>query len=213
MLSRNRFESMMKHLRFDNVSSRTERRTKSEKFCLISETWKAFIENCQKCYVPNLNLTIDEQLFPCKTRCPFIQYMANKPDKFGMKFWLLADSKSKYLCNGRPYLGKDPSRKKENDLSTDVCLSFLKPYFKKGYNVTTDNFFTKIKLVKTLKLKKTTIIGTARKQRKEIPSVESTMKKVSIFSSEIRTSFSFRLFTYHIQSKKEQNCLYFKFNA
>ena len=34
-LSRNRFENIMKHLRFDNVSCCTERRTKSEKFCLI----------------------------------------------------------------------------------------------------------------------------------------------------------------------------------
>ena len=189
-LSRNRFESIMKHLRFDNVSTRSERRRKSEKFCLISETWNAFIENCQKCYVPNLNLTIDEQLFPCKTRCPFTQYMPNKPDKFGMKFWLLADSKSKYLCNGKPYLGKDPLRKKENDLPTDMCLSLLKPYFKKGYNVTTNNFFTNVKLAETLKLEKTTIVGTVRKQRKEIPSVESTMKKASIFSSEILLSDS-----------------------
>ena len=107
--------------------------------------------------------------------------MPNKPDKFGMKFWLLADSKSKYFYNGKPYLGKDPSRKKENDLPTSVCLFLLKPYFKKGYNVTTDNFFTYIKLAETLKLEKTTIIGTARKQRKEIPSVAPTMKKYLFF--------------------------------
>ena len=167
-LSRNCFKSIMKHLGFDNVSIRTERRTESEKFCHISETWNAFIKNFQKCYVPNLNLTIDKKLFPCKTHCPFIQYMPNKPDKFGIKFWLLTDSNSKYLCNGRPYLGKNPSRKKENDLPTDVCLFLLKPYFKKGYNVTTDNFFTNIKLDKTLKLEKTTIIGTVIKQRKQV---------------------------------------------
>ena len=35
-LSRNRFESIMKPLRFDNVSTHGERRTKSEKFCPIS---------------------------------------------------------------------------------------------------------------------------------------------------------------------------------
>ena len=80
--------------------------------------------------------------------------MPNKPDKFGMKFWLLADSKSKYLCNAKLYLGKDTSRKKENNLPTDLCLSFLKPYFKKGNNVTTDNFFTNIKLAETPKLEK-----------------------------------------------------------
>ena len=91
-------------------------RRETDKFCLISEVWNCFIENCKKCYVPNFNLTIDEQLFPCKTRCPFIQYMANKPDKFGIKFWLLTDAQSKYLCNGKPYLGRDSSRSRCSDL-------------------------------------------------------------------------------------------------
>ena len=50
--------------------------------------------------------------------------MSNKPDKFGMKFWLLIDASSKYLCNGKPYLGKDPTRNKGNDLPADVCLQY-----------------------------------------------------------------------------------------
>ena len=66
----------------------------------------------------------------------------------------------------------------------------MKPYFKKGYNVTTDKFFKNIKLAETLKLEKTTIIATVRKQRKKIPIVESKMKKVPIFSSEILLSHS-----------------------
>ena len=70
---------------------------------------------------------------------------------------------------------------KGNDLPTDVCLSLLKPYFKKGYNVTTDNFITNIKLAETLKLEKTTIIGAVRKQGKEIPSVEPTTKNTYFF--------------------------------
>ena len=111
-MSRDRFKVLMKHLRFDNFSTRRERR-QADKFCLISETWNDFIENCKRCYIPSFDLTIDEQLFPCKTHCPFIQYMPNKPDKFGMKFWLLVDASSKYLCNGKPYLGKDPQETKE----------------------------------------------------------------------------------------------------
>ena len=90
----------------------------------------------------------------CKTRCPFIQYMANKPDKFGIKFWLFADAQSKYLCNGKPYLGRDPSRSRCSDLPGDVCLTLLQPYYKKGCNVTTDNYFTSLKLVEELKQKK-----------------------------------------------------------
>ena len=94
-MSRDRYQEIMKHLRFDDFFSRRQRR-ETDKFCLISEVWNCFIESCKKCYVPNFDLTINEQLFPCKARCPFTQYMANKPDKFGIKFWLLADAQSKY---------------------------------------------------------------------------------------------------------------------
>ena len=62
------------------------RRRQKDKFWLISKIWNNF-----QCFVPSFDLTIDEQLFPCKTRCPFIQHMPNKPDKFGIKFgfWLM----------------------------------------------------------------------------------------------------------------------------
>ena len=66
--------------------------------------------------------------------------MANKPDKFGIKFWLLADAQTKYLCNGKPYLGKDPTRSRCIDLPGDVRLNLLLPYFGKGYNVTTESY-------------------------------------------------------------------------
>ena len=82
----------MKHLRFDKYSSQNQSR-QADKFCLILEICNAFIDNFQKCYVPNFKLIIDKQLFPCKPRCPFTQYMANKPDKFGIKFWFLANAK------------------------------------------------------------------------------------------------------------------------
>ena len=78
-MGRNRYQKIMKHLRFDDFLNRRQRR-QTDKFCLISEAWDCFIENCKKCYIPSFNLAIDEQLLPCKTRCPFTQYMANKPE-------------------------------------------------------------------------------------------------------------------------------------
>ena len=100
---------------------------------MISETRNAFAKNCRKCNVPSCDLTVDEQLVPCKTRCPFVQHMPNKFDKFGIKIWLLADVRSKYLCYGKPYLGKDSVKSKEINLPADVCLKLMRPYFKKGY--------------------------------------------------------------------------------
>ena len=104
------------------------------------------------------------------------------------KFWLLADGQSKYLCNGKPYLGKDPSRGRSIDLPGDVFMTFLQPYFKKGYNVTTDNYFTRIKLAEEFKQRKTTILDTIRKERREVPNTDLVMKDMSLHTSEIYSS-------------------------
>ena len=114
--------------------------------------------------------------------------MANKPDKFGIKFWLLADAQSKYLCNGKPYLGRHPSRSRCSDLPGDVCLTLLQPYCKKGYNVAIDNYFTSLKLAEELTQKKTTILGNIRKQRREVPSTKMIMKDKEWYAFEISSS-------------------------
>ncbi|CAF0776896.1 unnamed protein product [Brachionus calyciflorus] len=89
LMSRNKFLLVMKYLRFDEKSTRRTR-VVSDKFCMIRELWNKFIENSQACYRPNQHLTVDEQLLPSKNRCSFIQYMPNKPDKFGIKSWVMA---------------------------------------------------------------------------------------------------------------------------
>ena len=82
-LPRCRFKEIMSFLRF-NVKSERRQRVIFDKFCLASSLWKPFIENSQKAFVPSPYITIEKQLFPCKARCRFIQYMPNKPDKFGI---------------------------------------------------------------------------------------------------------------------------------
>ena len=86
------------------------------------------MENSRACYKPRQNLTIDEQLLPCKSRCKFIQYMPNKPDKFGIKSWLLAEVDTKYIVNGFPYLGAEVD-KQTNELQGEyVVKKLLQPY-------------------------------------------------------------------------------------
>ena len=50
---------------------------------------------CIVCYKPGENIIVNKQLFPTKACCRFIQYMANKPYKFGIKFWLAVDEEFK----------------------------------------------------------------------------------------------------------------------
>ena len=133
----------MRFLRFD-VNSERWQSLILDKFCLASSLWKPFIENSQKAYVPSPYITIDEILLPCKARCRFIQYMPNKPDKFGIKFWMAVDAETKYLYNSFPYLRKDESRYTFVSLPTYVVTKLMQPIFKFGCNVTCDNFFTSL---------------------------------------------------------------------
>ncbi|KAM3843278.1 uncharacterized protein ACN63O_021375 [Diretmus argenteus] len=108
-MHRNRYREIMRYLRFDKKESR-HIRLSSDKFALMSEVWETFVNNSIACYKPAANITVDKQVLPTKARCNFTQYMANEPDKFGIKFWLAADVDSKYVVNGFPYLSKDENR-------------------------------------------------------------------------------------------------------
>ena len=166
-MSRERFMEIKRFLRFDQKCSRRER-FQTDKFCLVSDLWNAFIENSQLAYYPQAEITVDEQLLPCKARCKFIQYMSKKPDKFGIKFWLLVDLETKYLINGFPYLGKDEERG-NLPVSTAVVLRLVEKFTGNGHNVTSDNYFTNLTLAKALLRSNISILGTVRLNRRELP--------------------------------------------
>ena len=91
----------MRFLRFDMQSTRLCR-LQTDKFALISAAWSKFIENCIVCYKVGENITVDKQVFPTKVCFRFIQYMANKPDKFDIKFWPAVAVEFKYIPNALP---------------------------------------------------------------------------------------------------------------
>lgn len=206
LLSRNRFYEILKLIRFDDKRTR-RRRLRGDRFALFSEIWDRFICNSKRFFKPNAYLTIDEQLYPTKVRCRFLQFMPNKPDKFGIKFWLLVDCTSKYVIDGFPYLGKDEERPKTESLPENVVKRLMRDHLDLGYNVTMDNFFTSKKLADYLKENKTSILGkfmlhevtctcvlcqyillmclgTIRNNRRELPNnLSNIMKKTALHDS------------------------------
>ena len=136
VMSRDRFKEILRFLRLDKKSTRSQR-LQTNKLAVFSTVWNRFIENSVACYKPGGFLTVDEQLFPSKARCPFTQFMKSKPDKYGQKYWLAVDKDSKYVANGFPYVGKDESRSTDERVSDHVVMKLAKPYLKKGRNITT----------------------------------------------------------------------------
>ncbi|XP_057675297.1 uncharacterized protein LOC130905701 isoform X2 [Corythoichthys intestinalis] len=167
-MSRERFRALMRYLRFDDRTTRKARQ-EEDKFALISEIFGQFVKNCTNFYIPGANITVDKQLFLTKARCPFTQHIATKSNKFGIKFWVAVDVDSHYMINMFPYLGKDESPPAGHRLPDNVVLQLMEPFLDKGRNVTTDNFFTSMQLAKSLLQRKTTIVGTMKKTRREIP--------------------------------------------
>ena len=184
-MSRHSFSEIKRFIRFDKKSERVSR-VKRDRFIMISAVWDKFIENCQSCYIPGQNLTVDEQLFPTKARYPFTQYTASKPDKFGIKFWLIVDVDSKYLLNAFPYLGKDDFRPTNVSVSTHVVLKLAEPLLDDGRAITMGNYFTSISLAQRLLQRKTTLIGTIRTNRRELPAIAKAKKdKLPRFTTEL----------------------------
>ena len=109
--------------------------------------------------------------------------MGNKPDKFGIKFWLAADVESKYLLNGSPYLGKEETRSPGQLVGESVVMKLVEPFLGKGRNITTDNFFTSLKLATALQAKKTSLVGTLGRQKRELP--PSVKQPAELFSTKV----------------------------
>ena len=89
--------------------------------------------------------------------------MSNKPDKFGIKFFLPVEHK--YVMNDLPYCGKDQNRIKGIYLQTNVVLKLLEPVFNAGYYVTCHSYFTSLDLLRHLSEKKCSLLGTLRQNR------------------------------------------------
>lgn len=172
----------MRFLRFDKKETRRVR-LQDDRFALVSATWNKFIQNSIACYKPGADITIDEQLFPTKARCRFLQYMGNKPDKFGIKFWLAADVRSKYMLNGAPFLGKEEARSRGQLVGESVVLKLAEPFLGKGRNITTDNFFTSLKLATALQAKKTSLVGTMGKSKRELP--PSAKEQAELYNTKV----------------------------
>lgn len=103
-MQRNRFVFIVQCLRFDDKTTRAERKA-NDHFTHIREIWNLFIKNCIDNYEPGFNTTIDEQLLSFRDRCVFKMYIPSKPDKYDLKIISLNDAETHYMINAIPYCG------------------------------------------------------------------------------------------------------------
>ena len=103
------------------------------------------IENFKRIYKLGTFVSIDEMLFPFKMKCKQLQFMKNKPSRYGLKYFGLASSEG-YITDFFMYEGKDTQTK-----SLDIVEHFaskLKNPQKKI--LVADNYFTNFDTIKRI---------------------------------------------------------------
>lgn len=181
IMSRNRFQNILRVIRFDNAGERRKKRS-PDKLQPIREYFEIWNDYLQDAYIPSWCMTVDEQLVTFRGKCPFRQYIPSKPGRNGIKFWTICDSITAYAWKLEVYTGKT-GEKREKNQGGDVVMRLVKDIENFGRNITCDNFFTSYSLANYLLSKKLTIIGTIRKNKPDLPSCFTNPKKREILST------------------------------
>ncbi|XP_066253838.1 piggyBac transposable element-derived protein 4-like [Euwallacea similis] len=168
-MSLKRFCFLMRCMRFDDITTRNYRR-EIDKFAPIKEVFETFVANFQNNFISNRTAF--------RGRCSFKQYIPSKPAKYGIKMFVLVDAKTQYTFNLEPYVGCQPEGPyKQNNSTENIVLRLVYPVERTNRNITAENWFSSVSLVKKLLTeKRLTYVGTMRKNKREIP-VEFLPKK------------------------------------
>lgn len=170
-MSQRRFSFLLRCLRFDDKGTRNQRK-ETDKLAAVRELMEIFNKNCKTHYCVGHYLTLDEMLLAFHGRCGFRMHIPSKPAKYGIKVFSLVDARIFYTYNLEIYCGKQPVGPyeklsfKPEDVVERMCL----PVAGSGRNLTIDNWFNSFPLVeRMLKEHKITIVGTMKKNKREIP--------------------------------------------
>ena len=94
-------------LRFLHLSDNENQSNQpSDKLYKLGGLHKTLSKTFSQVYSPCQELSVDEQMVGTKCRVGFIQYMPKNPQKFGIKLWLLCESRPGYCLQFQVYTGK-----------------------------------------------------------------------------------------------------------
>lgn len=170
-MNRDRFTQIMRYLHFSDSELEPLPGTPNyDPLYKVKHIVSHLNSHFQQEYTPKRNVTVDETMIPFKGRVQLRQYMPQKPHKWGVKAWVLAESQSSYIQYVDIYPGKNAMP--QIHLGSNVVKRCLRnaQLDGKGYHVYTDNFFTSPELYEDLYHNhSTSACGTVRYNRRGLP--------------------------------------------
>lgn len=119
-------------------------------------------------YTPTQKVAIDEGMIPWRGNLSFRVFNHDKPDKYGIKPFLLCDAENGYCCQFELYVGKRDNVS-EKGATYDLVMRLMQRYLHGGYQLYVDNFYTSPQLFMDLYCHNTGATGTLRTNRKGVP--------------------------------------------
>jgi len=204
-MSRARFETLLRLLRFDDRATRTVRQN-ADNFAPIREVFDLFNDRCRDNFSLTANVTVDETLRKFRGRSKFRAYMPQKPGKYGILFRVLTDAKYRYVSRMLPYTGKTANadgsatqRQSPTSIVMDLCRHILGS----RRNVTFDRYYINIDMVEDLvKKHNITVIGTINSNRVHVPEELKSVVGREVLSTKFAWSEALMLLSYVPKPKK-----------
>ncbi|CAH1957165.1 unnamed protein product [Acanthoscelides obtectus] len=182
VMSRNRFELLLANWHFqDNQTADT-----SDRLYKLGHLLEQLRTNFQKYFIPKDQICVDETLVPFRGRLAFIQYIKNKRHKFGVKLYKLCLDGG-YTYDLKIYCGEE--KVQGSSVPTNIVMNICEPLLNCGRCIYVDNYYTSMELGHKLLEKKTHLVGTLRKNRKNNPKdvIHKKLKKGESYSQESNT--------------------------
>ncbi len=172
IMSRDRYFSIMKFLRFSEVKDvkKTVPSTRLDTFCdMLTAIARNNVDAGEHC-------AIDEALILYKGRLGFRQFIKSKRARFGVKMFVMCNSDKEwfgYNYNFCIYYGKCSSGRaipeypdaQELSKSESIVIHLAKSVLEQGRHIILDNWYSSARLAAYLDSKKTMMTGTIRPNR------------------------------------------------
>ena len=134
----------------------------------VSSVMDYLVDKWNLVYSPGQDLALDEGTIPFKGRTKLKMYDPKKPEKWGLKMWMLCEADSGYCLNIKICEGKNsgctPFR---------VVNFLLNNYQNKNHIIYFDSYFASPSLVLLMKTKGFGVVATCKNNRKNLPSTIS----------------------------------------